>query len=152
MTPQAVFLQGDLASDDWDADLPGASFNAILAFAVLHHLPGEALRLRLLGKVRGLLAESGRFYHSEWQFLNSPRLRARLQPWEILGLSPDQVDEGDYLLDWRHGGYGLRYVHQFDEGELARLAHTSGFQVLETFRSDGEGGQLGLYQIWIRRA
>lgn len=150
LTAKAIFLQGDLAGTEWDAHLPGAPYQAIFAFAVLHHLPGEGLRLEVLRKVRRLLADSGRFYHSEWQFLSSPRLRARLQAWETLSLSEDQVDEGDYLLDWKHGGYGLRYVHHFDEGELARLAKRSGFQIVETFRSDGEGGQLGLYQVWMK--
>jgi hypothetical protein len=28
------------------------------------------------------------------------------------------------------------------------LAHSTGFQVIETFHSDGEGGILGLYQLW----
>jgi tRNA (uracil-5-)-methyltransferase TRM9 len=145
---KALFFQADLSGEDWDAALPGALFDAIFAFAVLHHLPGETLRLHVLSKARRLLVDSGLFYHSEWQFLNSPRLRSRLQAWETLGLSAGQVDEGDYLLDWRHGGYSLRYVHHFDEDELARLALASGFQVIETFRSDGEGGQLGIYQIW----
>jgi hypothetical protein len=58
------------------------------------------------------------------------------------------VDAGDYLLDWRQGGSGLRYVHHFDEAELSALAATTGFRVLETFYSDGEGGRLGLYQVW----
>jgi redox-sensitive bicupin YhaK (pirin superfamily) len=58
------------------------------------------------------------------------------------------VDENDYLLDWRRGGEGLRYVHHFDEAELNAMATASGFQVREMFRSDGENGQLGLYQIW----
>jgi len=58
------------------------------------------------------------------------------------------VDAGDYLLDWRSGGEGLRYVHHFGEAELRELAATTGFQVKEVFYSDGETGNLGLYQVW----
>jgi len=143
-----TFLQADLSSPTWDSLLRGLSFSFGLAFAVLHHLPGRALRGSLLASLRACLPRGGRLIHSEWQFLNSPRLRARLQPWESIGLAADQVDEGDYLLDWRGGGSGLRYVHHFSEVELASLAQESGFRVLETFYSDGEGGKLGLYQIW----
>jgi hypothetical protein len=75
-------------------------------------------------------------------------MRTRIQPWEKVGLTTSQVDPGDYLLDWRHGGYGLRYVHHFSETELDQLAVASGFDILETFNSDGEGGKLGLYQVW----
>ncbi len=120
----------------------------ITAFATLHHIPSTELRLNLIKAVATLLAPDGRFLLSNWQFLNSARLRARIQPWERIGLSEHDVDEGDYLLDWRRGGEGLRYAHQFSEEELAGLARESGFKIVETFYSDGEGGRLGLYQIW----
>jgi SAM-dependent methyltransferase len=143
----ASFQPTDLAAPDWDNALP-APFDFVLAFAVLHHLPGRDLRLGVLDKVRALLVPDGRFVHSNWQFLNSPRLRARIQPWDAIGLDDSGVDEGDHLLDWRRDGEGLRYVHHFSEAELADLARESGFHVAETFYSDGEGGKLGLYQIW----
>jgi hypothetical protein len=142
------FLQADLSSPGWDAALSGVHHDAVLAFAVLHHLPGVDLRFQVLRKVRALLLPGGRFIHSEWQFLNSPRLKARLQPWESIGLSQADVEPGDYLLDWRQGGYGLRYVHHFSEPELGELAEGAGFRIIDSFLSDGENGRLGLYQVW----
>jgi tRNA (uracil-5-)-methyltransferase TRM9 len=105
-------------------------FSLITCFATLHHIP---------------------FILSNWQFLNSDKLRGRVQPWERIGLTAQDVDTGDYLLDWRRGGEGLRYVHQFSEAELSALATESGFEVAETFYSDGEGGKLGLYQVWKKK-
>jgi tRNA (uracil-5-)-methyltransferase TRM9 len=145
---QAIFLHRDLASPDWNVSIPGSPFAVGFAFAVLHHLPGHDLRLQTLLNARSLLVEGGEFIHSEWQFLNSPRLRARIQPWESIGVDPHSVDRGDYLLDWRRGGYAYRYVHHFEQDELARLAEETGFSPRHTFHSDGEGGNLGLYQIW----
>jgi tRNA (uracil-5-)-methyltransferase TRM9 len=145
---QAAFLTADLADPHWDAILPVSSFDCILALAVLHHLPGLELRCQVLGKIHQRLAPGGIFILSAWQFLNSPRLAARVQPWERLDLSQAQVDPGDYLLDWRQGGYSLRYVHQFSSSELETLAQTTGFNILEEFYSDGENQHLGLYQIW----
>jgi SAM-dependent methyltransferase len=142
------FLQADLSKEDWDAPLAGNLYDAILVFAVLHHLPGIDLRLQVLHKARSLLALGGHFIHSEWQFLNSPRLAARIQPWDVIGVSGNDVDPGDYLLDWRQGGMGLRFVHHFSEAELEELAVRSGFEVVETFFSDGENHRLGLYQVW----
>jgi hypothetical protein len=115
---------------------------------VLHHIPGEKLRLDILKTIHNLLAEGGRFIHSNWQFLNSPRLRQRVRKWSEVGLSESDVDEDDYLLDWRSGGTGLRYVHHFSEAELAELAESSGFEIVETFYSDGKEGNLGIYQVW----
>jgi tRNA (uracil-5-)-methyltransferase TRM9 len=146
--PNFHFFQADLSSSDWDTSLQDERYNAILAFAVLHHLPGEELRLQVLRKVRSLLSAGGRFIHSEWQFLNSPRLASRIQPWEALGLSKGEVDPGDYLLDWRQGGQGVRYVHHFSEAELGELAAKAGFEIVKTFLSDGENHRLGLYQVW----
>lgn len=148
---ESRFVAADLAAPDWASRLPGeaaAGFDTILAFAVLHHLPGADLHLRLLRQVRLLLAPSGQFIHSNWQFLNSPRLRERILPWEAAGLSEAQVEPGDYLLDWRQGGRGLRYAHYFSAQELQALAEATGFQVIDSFLSDGQGGQLGLYQVW----
>lgn len=146
----ALFIQADLTRpESWEESVRRAApFDVIVAFAVLHHLPTQQLRLQLLQVVRRLLHPQGLFCHSEWQFLNSSRWRNRIQPWESIGLAPDDVDEGDYLLDWRHGGRGLRYVHHFSLQELEALAAAAGFEIQETFLSDGENGRLGLYQVW----
>jgi tRNA (uracil-5-)-methyltransferase TRM9 len=144
----AKFHQVDLGLPDWDAAFLDESFEIILAFAVLHHLPGDHLRCQILEKVHAKLVPSGRFIHSEWQFLNSPRLQQRLVPWERVNLSSSDADPGDFLLDWRHGGYGLRYVHHFSLEELQTLAEKTAFRIIDTFYSDGEGGNLGLYQTW----
>lgn len=128
--------------------LPPSSFDIIFAFAVLHHIPGLDMRLNILQKVHSLLVPDGKFIHSNWQFLNSEKLKARIQPWSMADLSATDVDEGDYLLDWRSGGVGLRYAHHFSELELGQLAADTGFRLVESFFSDGESGRLGLYQIW----
>jgi SAM-dependent methyltransferase len=146
----ASFRQVDITTSDWDASLSTASFNLVYAFAVLQHIPGEEIRLSLLQKIHRLLIPGGRFVLSNWQFLNSDRLKARIQDWEKAGLSPAQVDEDDYLLDWRAGGSGLRYVHHFSEASLKALADMSQFRLVESFLSDGQNRKLGLYQIWER--
>jgi 2-polyprenyl-3-methyl-5-hydroxy-6-metoxy-1,4-benzoquinol methylase len=128
----------------------------ITAFAVLHHIPSHQLRLNILKAIHQLLKPDGLFIHSNWQFLNSEKLKARIQPWDVAAISEpvlsgvevSEVDAGDYLLDWRSGGTGLRYVHHFDEGELKELAAAAGFHVNDIFYSDGETGNLGLYQVW----
>jgi SAM-dependent methyltransferase len=151
---QAQFKPFDLTHPEGLAELtaPLQPVQAVLAFAVLHHIPGVETRRQLLEQVHQILAASGEpdpvFIHSEWQFLSSPRLAARCLPWANAGLDPALVDPGDYLLDWRRDGSGLRYVHAYSEAELSDLAADTGFHVRETFYSDGENGRLGLYQVW----
>ena len=148
----AQFVQADIAELGMMGNqLPVmGTWSLITAFAVLHHLPGLQLRLTLLRNIRELLEDEGMFLHSCWQFLSSPRLKSRIQPWESAALASQDVDSNDYLMDWRVGRRGLRYVHHFDEQELANLARLAGFEVLETFYSDGENKRLSLYQAWKR--
>jgi hypothetical protein len=128
--------------------LVNGNWSLVTAFAVLHHIPSREIRLDILNTIYLLLKPNGRFIQSNWQFLNSEKLRSRIQDWSKAGISPEEVDPNDYLLDWRSGGEGLRYVHHYDEGELQELAAIAGFQIKDTFYSDGEGGKLGLYQVW----
>jgi SAM-dependent methyltransferase len=146
----ARFMAMDLTQLAVNAEqlLVSGNWSVVTAFAVLHHIPSADLRLNLLRVVNQLLKQDGLFIHSNWQFLNSPKLRARVQDWSDVKLSADEVDPNDYLLDWRSDGEGLRYVHHFDESELEELAKASNFRVIDTFYSDGEGGRLGLYQVW----
>ena len=147
LPPNFAFSQADITRPLWEESL-GQPFDAVFAFAVLHHIPGLELRARLARAVRRTLAPGGEVTLSTWSFLGSDRLRSRIQPWEAIGLTREDVDPGDYLLDWRRGGTGLRYVHHFDQTELRNLAQDAGFEVIESWRSDGEGGRLGLYQRW----
>jgi len=166
--PSWRFVQADLTAKDWGErakpvealplsegrtpteEPPGqpAGFDRIFAFAVLHHIPGVELRTRLLRQVHGLVAPGSRLTLSVWNFLASPRLRRRILPWREAGLAEGELDSGDYLLDWRHGGRGLRYVHHFTGPELAELAAASGFGVADGYLADGESGVLGRYQVW----
>lgn len=119
----------------------------ITAFAVLHHIPGNDLRVSLLRRARELLSAKGRLALSNWQFTSSRRLREHIQPWSKVGTWLE-LESSDYLMDWRRGQRGLRYVHEFSEAELLRLAAECGFVVAETFYSDGADRKSGLYQLW----
>jgi tRNA (uracil-5-)-methyltransferase TRM9 len=145
---EAQFHQADLSQAGWERGLDEGSVDAVLALAVLHHLPGDHLRRSVLRQVRRLLAPQGVLMLSNWQFLNSERLRKHIQPWAKVGLAEAQVDPGDYLLDWRSGGMGLRYAHHFSEAELVELAADTSFSICTSFYSDGENGRLSIYQVW----
>ena len=150
----AAYRQADLAAAGWAEGLTPGNWQVISCFAVLHHLPGDELRAGLLRQARRLLGAEGRLALSVWQFQHSPKLAARIQPWERVGLSAAQVEPGDTLLDWRYAlpgqaeQVGLRYVHLFSPAELARLAEGCSFALESEYESDGAGGRLGYYQIW----
>jgi len=143
------FKAVDLSDPDWPKAIPHATFDWLVSFAVLHHLPGESLRHQIVSAFTNMVNPNSRVAVSVWQWQNSPRLRKRVLPWSTVGLSSDQVGGGDVLLDWRAGDTpGLRYVHTFEEADLAALAESAGFRVIQTFYSDGKSGDLALYQVW----
>lgn len=153
-TPGVGFKAVDLAQLSLTTDQLSVDggWDVITMFATLHHIPANEIRLDILRTVKTLLKPDGRFILSNWQFLNSEKLKSRIQPWSRVGLSDEDVDSGDYLLDWRGGGGGgLRYAHQFSAEELLGLANQVQMKVEAGFYSDGENGRLGLYQIWIHK-
>lgn len=122
-------------------------FPAISCLAVMHHLPGKANRLRLLREMKEHLVGNGRLLISNWQFMDSPRQRRKVQDWSQLGLAATDVEPNDYLLAWQRGGFALRYACHIDAKETAELAAQAGLTIIDQFRSDGKEGDLGLYTV-----
>lgn len=147
--PKPVFLAADLTQPDWGLLGEYAFWDYITAFAFMHHIPGQETRLELIKTLRQLLKPNGSLLVSAWQFNHSEKMRSRVVDWTRIQMDPGELEKGDYLLDWRSGGTGFRYVHLFDEEELRGLATHAGFKVTDCFYSDGKEGNLGLYQTWL---
>lgn len=145
----AEFIEHDLSQPSWEKILPDEQYDLILCFAALHHIPGYNNRLMVCKNIREFISNQGQFFHSNWQFLKSDRFKNRIIPWSEVDISDNEVEEGDYLLDWRRGGMGTRYVHHFTENEFNQLAQEGGFSIKETFFSDGKEGNLSIYQVWL---
>jgi 2-polyprenyl-3-methyl-5-hydroxy-6-metoxy-1,4-benzoquinol methylase len=143
------FRQVDLADPNWGESIQNGPYDWLVAFAVLHHIPGKGLREHIVAGFARLVSPDSRVAVSVWQWQHSPRLRKRVLPWSKVGIDAEALERGDVLLDWRAGEtVGLRYVHTFDESELSKLGQSVGFRVQETFYSDGKPGNLALYQVW----
>ena len=143
---RATFIQGELTDAVWPP-FPEAAYDWIILRAVLHHIPRYAARLAILKQAAERLADKGQLVLANWQFLSVPRLQKRVRPWSDAGLSETDVEPGDYLLDWRREGQGLRYVHLVDLEETLRLAADAGLCVGTHFTADGREGNLTLYAL-----
>lgn len=137
----------DITRPDWSLVIGSLFIDTVVCLAVLHHIPGFDMRLQVLRKVTDVLAPGGVVILSTWQFLDSPRLRRKIVGWEEAGIVEEALEPGDYLLDWKRGGRGLRYCHLVDEAEVERLAAKSGLRVHETFRAGGREGNLSLFAV-----
>ncbi len=145
----ASFIVADLLDPTWPALATGL-YDWIVLRAVLHHIPGAANRQSVLKRAADRLAPQGRLLLANWQFLEIERLRRRLLPWDVVGLSPDDVEPGDYMLNWQREGYGIRYVHWIGEVETATLAAAASLSIDTLFRADGHRNNLTLYAVLWR--
>jgi tRNA (uracil-5-)-methyltransferase TRM9 len=144
------FRELDITAPGWEASLSREGFDMIFCFAVLHHIPSQELREKVLKGIHNLLKPDGLFIFSVWQFLRSPRLAKRIQPWQLAGIDSKDIDENDYLLDWKAGntGINLRYIHQYSPEEITDLQEKSHFDCVERFSSDGKEGNLSDYYVF----
>lgn len=142
---RARFRVVDLVKKNWGQSAQDTSpFDVIVSLAVLHHIPSFELRAQVLREIGARLKPRGIFVMSNWQFLNNERLRKKIVSWNKIGIGDSQLEANDYLLDWKRGGVGFRYLHLVDETETEQLAHTSGFRIIEQFYADND---LNLYSI-----
>ncbi|MGC9346753.1 MAG: class I SAM-dependent methyltransferase, partial [Anaerolineae bacterium] len=140
------FVQADLLSDPWTERTSG-NFDWVILRAVLHHIPGYENRLSILQRAAQMSAPGGHILLANWQFLKIERLRKRILPWETIGMEAQDVERGDYLLDWRRQGHGLRYVHLVDEEETLKLIAEAGLALDELYYADGHTNDLTLYAL-----
>jgi 2-polyprenyl-3-methyl-5-hydroxy-6-metoxy-1,4-benzoquinol methylase len=142
---EGEFYSRDLSRPNCLEGLEG--FSVVTCLSTLQHIPGRLNRLSLLIEMSNRLDPTGRIILANWQFLDSLRQRRKITDWSQVGIDGDDVEPGDYLLTWKRGGEGLRYVSAIDENATADLAGQAGLSIIKNFYSDGREGNLNLYSI-----
>ncbi len=148
--PGATFFRRDVSRVGALQDL--GHYGLVACLAVIQHIPGRDERVRLLRELCARLAPQGRLALSTWQFLDSERQRRKIVPWNSAGVDEAELEPHDYLISWRSGGYGVRYVSYIDPQEMSHLAADAGMTVVHSSRSDGQEGNLNLYTVLVRTA
>ena len=128
--------------------LPDVQAELVVAFGLIHHVPGCRQRLDFLARLADCVAEGGWLAFTAWRFYEQARFRQRIVEWD----ASIAVEKHDYLLDWRRGERALRYCHYVDDEEHARLVQATGLDVAADYRADGESGDLNRYTILQRKA
>ena len=151
-------FQVDLVASAGSIPCRDGSYDAVLALALLHHLPSFALRRALIADALRLLRVGGLVAVSFWQFADDERFERRHLSWEELDsdaatrIDPAQLEEGDRLLIWGERGAApaVRYCHHASPEEATRLVADLPADPVETFRADGRSGRLNLYVVMRR--
>ncbi|MDA8019163.1 MAG: class I SAM-dependent methyltransferase [Thermoanaerobaculia bacterium] len=154
------FVRRDLIRDDLSALVPEQSQDLVTLFGVLHHVPGEASRRRLLRELGSRLTGGGRLAASIWRLDRDEKRFARKRiswsEWHETRSEAEHVDEsdldvGDVLLSWKGDRTTPRYCHFPDDAEIDRLAALGPDLAIEhRFEADGPTGRDNLYLVWRR--
>ena len=138
-------IKSDLVKDDWSFELKNKQFDLVLLFGILHHIPGSKYRQKLLNQATELLDLKGQLVFSGWRFLDKDRLKKRvilngsLYQKHVLSchnLKPENLEFGDYILDWVKYEYSVRYAHYISEAEAIAMSAISGLVIKKHFIDD----------------
>lgn len=137
----ATLEQRDVVQSPPDEGL----FDVVVAFGLIHHIPGRQNRQRFIQQLAARVKPGGLLIFAAWCFYEFDRFKSRVTPWDDDLKS--QVEAHDYLLDWRRGETALRYCHYVDEAEHAALIESTGFKEVITYRADGFTNTVNRYSI-----
>lgn len=135
----AAFEERDIVENPPDA----GSYDLVVLFGVLHHVPGFARRQDLLRRLAARVKPGGLLMFAAWRFYEYDRFRERIIPWP----ADIEVEPHDYLLDWRRGQPALRYCHYIDDAEQNSLVDACGLRLVMTYRADGQDGRANAYSL-----
>jgi SAM-dependent methyltransferase len=130
--------------------LPRGPWAAVVAFGLMHHVPGEERRTALLKTLASRLAPGGMLAVTLWRFGAFERFLRRDLPWQSVGVDIQDLEPGDHLLAFDGVEGTPRYCHFADEAETERLSVTVPFPPADRFRADGREGELNEYLVWER--
>lgn len=156
-------LSGDSRVDDGNAGRMAARVSArmeapacdiAVAFGFLHHLPTVSLRVQVLQTLVDKTRIGGVIAVSFWCFMRDAGLAARAhevhaQALAACAVDASELDEGDFLLGWKHTPGAYRYCHSFCDAEIDALVDALGerVHVLDRFDADGRSGNLNTYVV-----
>ncbi|MBU1085847.1 MAG: class I SAM-dependent methyltransferase [Candidatus Beckwithbacteria bacterium] len=123
------------------------SFDLICLFGVLHHVPGKEIRLQLLKALKKLLKPNGLLVFTNWHFNKFKRFNSYIVPFEKVGLKKEDVEENDYILDWKKGVTAYRYCHLMDDNELEEIKRKLKMKLVDKYVADAKSGQGNEYVI-----
>jgi len=121
---------------------PGLNYDYIFSIGVLHHIPGQRLRLDAMKQLKNKLAPQGQLIISVWNLWQSTNNKGVKfyrhliwKFWFLKILGKHHMDFGDIIFNWKHDtNISQRYYHAFTMRELKRLAKLSGFKIKDLYK------------------
>lgn len=131
-------------------------YDLVVAFGLLHHIPGRLRRRALFARLLEQAKQGGLVVVTAWRFLSTDRFEGRIVPWEHYNeaaadpIPLAELDAGDRLLRFGDEDGPLRYCHACDDDELRDLLKDLPARTIERFDADGRSGNLNHYILLQR--
>jgi len=153
-----AFEQLDFLQDPEATALPDGPFDLVCLLGVLHHVPGEHTRRRLLRELAARVSQrpKGLLAITFWRLTDDPRFATRGLSFETYNaratdpIALSQLEPGDTLLRWGAQDNPCRYCHFPDPDETQRLIAATGLRLVERFHADGRADRLNEYALLSR--
>lgn len=130
--PDQKFTAGNILNL---GEIPEHNFDYVISVAVIHHLPGEDLRIQALKQLKNKVKEDGTIIITAWNLWTKPKYRKLIFKFFLLKLfGKNNMDFGDILFDWRKDKdkfLSQRYYHAFTRSELKKIVKKAGLKVTE---------------------
>ncbi len=133
--PNCKFAVGDILSL---GELPDYDFDYVFCVAVLHHLPGEDLRLQALRQLKNKIKQDGKIILTAWNMWSKKKYRRLILKFAFLKIfGRNKADFGDIFFDWKapNSLMSRRYYHAFTGRGLKKTIKKSGLKI-ESFEKD----------------
>lgn len=133
------FIQSDIVQNLIDSDTINSSlesYDLIVAFGVIHHIPGESTRHTFIRQISKLIKPQGYACIAAWDFTTIPSLMKRSQPLAESSIILDPEPQ-DYLLDWQRGSEAYRYCHFVSDQEMQALWSGTDLEIVLHYQADG---------------
>ena len=139
---QGRFLVGDAL----DLSFPNNFFNKVYSIAVLHQIPSDELRSRLLKEIKRILKSKGLLILTVWKFHRRKELLLLLKYTILKAIRKSKLDWRDIFVSW--GKKTERYYHYFSQRELEKLVKETGFEIIDSGTVKGlKGNRQNIYIV-----
>ncbi len=148
-------IHADVLAGDPGETLPRGPFDLVVAFGLLHHVPGSDLRRAFMTALADRVDDCGVLVVTAWQFADRSRFANHIvSASELASIEPTidrvQLEDGDHLLSFDGDRSTLRYCHHCSERELDELGATIRLVAQPRFSDDGRSRDLNRYLVFER--
>jgi tRNA (uracil-5-)-methyltransferase TRM9 len=124
--PEAKFFVGDALNLPFQDNF----FDKVYSIALLHHIPSEDFRIKVLKEAKRVLKPGGILILTCWKIHRLREILALLKYTFLKIIRKSKLDFKDFFVPW--GKKMLRYYHFFTQRELENLVKRVGFEILES--------------------